>query len=329
MTSLTTDRSQDSCRTSSTAMGVTLDVDGRRDADGMRIESRGRRRRSARAPQRRRRSRRCSTSSTRRSASSSATTAASSSTATASARTRTRSCSRWRTSSPRRRESTGVPQEMGPLNPYERRIVHLDRRRRSDVTSESIGDAFMKTVIISRSNSEVRLRLVRRCRSSGRPPSCDVRSTDDTIVAIATPPGRGGDRRRAAQRAARRRDRRGAHATAAIARAAARDADAHRTRADDASRSIASRRHALSRAAFLHRRRRRRDQRARQSRRAARDRRARRSRPARGWPSPGEFTLRAFLNGGSISFRRKRSRDLIDAGRRCRRASRSISSTAR
>jgi spoIIIJ-associated protein len=45
--------------------------------------------------------------------------------------------------------STGVPQEMGPLNPYERRIVHLAVAQESDVTSESIGDAFMKTVIIS------------------------------------------------------------------------------------------------------------------------------------------------------------------------------------
>jgi spoIIIJ-associated protein len=45
--------------------------------------------------------------------------------------------------------SSGIPQEMGPLNPYERRIVHLAIAEESDVTSESIGDAFMKTVIIS------------------------------------------------------------------------------------------------------------------------------------------------------------------------------------
>ena len=45
--------------------------------------------------------------------------------------------------------SSGTPQEMGPLNPYERRIVHLAIAEESDVTSESIGDAFMKTVIIS------------------------------------------------------------------------------------------------------------------------------------------------------------------------------------
>jgi spoIIIJ-associated protein len=41
------------------------------------------------------------------------------------------------------------PQEMGPLNPYERRIVHLAIAEDPSVSSESIGDAFMKTVIIS------------------------------------------------------------------------------------------------------------------------------------------------------------------------------------
>ncbi len=45
--------------------------------------------------------------------------------------------------------STGIPQEMGPLNPYERRIVHLAIGEDPTATSESIGDAFMKTVIIS------------------------------------------------------------------------------------------------------------------------------------------------------------------------------------
>jgi spoIIIJ-associated protein len=41
------------------------------------------------------------------------------------------------------------PQEMGPLNPYERRIVHMAIAEDPTVSSESIGDAFMKTVIIS------------------------------------------------------------------------------------------------------------------------------------------------------------------------------------
>ena len=46
-------------------------------------------------------------------------------------------------------KSSGTPQEMGPLNPYERRIVHLAIAEDPGVSSESIGDAFMKTVIIS------------------------------------------------------------------------------------------------------------------------------------------------------------------------------------
>ena len=45
--------------------------------------------------------------------------------------------------------STGAPQEIGPLNPYERRIVHLAIAEQQNMTSESIGDAHMKTVIIS------------------------------------------------------------------------------------------------------------------------------------------------------------------------------------
>lgn len=45
--------------------------------------------------------------------------------------------------------TSGAPQEIGPLNPYERRIVHLEIAEDPTVSSESIGDAFMKTVIIS------------------------------------------------------------------------------------------------------------------------------------------------------------------------------------
>ena len=41
------------------------------------------------------------------------------------------------------------PQEMGPLNPYARRIVHLTVAEDPVLSSESIGDAHMKTVIIS------------------------------------------------------------------------------------------------------------------------------------------------------------------------------------
>ena len=44
---------------------------------------------------------------------------------------------------------TGGPQEMGPLNPYARRLVHLTVAEDPQMSSESIGDAFLKTVIIS------------------------------------------------------------------------------------------------------------------------------------------------------------------------------------
>ena len=48
-----------------------------------------------------------------------------------------------------RAKTTGMPQEMGPLNPYARRLVHLTVAEDPQLSSESIGDAFLKTVIIS------------------------------------------------------------------------------------------------------------------------------------------------------------------------------------
>ena len=45
--------------------------------------------------------------------------------------------------------TSGTAQEMGPLNPYSRRIVHLTVAEDPELSSESIGDAFQKTVIIS------------------------------------------------------------------------------------------------------------------------------------------------------------------------------------
>jgi spoIIIJ-associated protein len=44
---------------------------------------------------------------------------------------------------------TSGPQEIGPLNPYARRLVHLTVAEDPSMSSESIGDAFLKTVIIS------------------------------------------------------------------------------------------------------------------------------------------------------------------------------------
>jgi spoIIIJ-associated protein len=46
-------------------------------------------------------------------------------------------------------KTTRTPQEMGPLNPYARRLVHLTVAEDPQMSSESIGDAFLKTVIIS------------------------------------------------------------------------------------------------------------------------------------------------------------------------------------
>lgn len=44
---------------------------------------------------------------------------------------------------------SGVEQSIGPLNAYERRLVHLAVAEVPGVTSESIGDAAVKTVTIS------------------------------------------------------------------------------------------------------------------------------------------------------------------------------------
>lgn len=46
-------------------------------------------------------------------------------------------------------KNSGTPQEMGPLNPYARRLVHLTVAEDPGMSSESIGDALLKTVIIS------------------------------------------------------------------------------------------------------------------------------------------------------------------------------------
>jgi spoIIIJ-associated protein len=46
-------------------------------------------------------------------------------------------------------KSSGVPQEMGPLNPYARRLVHITVAEDPKMASESVGDALLKTVIIS------------------------------------------------------------------------------------------------------------------------------------------------------------------------------------
>lgn len=47
-------------------------------------------------------------------------------------------------------KTSGTPQEIGPLNPYARRLVHLEVAEDAEMDSESIGDAFLKTVVITR-----------------------------------------------------------------------------------------------------------------------------------------------------------------------------------
>lgn len=46
-------------------------------------------------------------------------------------------------------KQTGMDQQLGPLNPYERRIVHMAVAEVPGATTESVGDAFSKTVLIS------------------------------------------------------------------------------------------------------------------------------------------------------------------------------------
>jgi spoIIIJ-associated protein len=46
-------------------------------------------------------------------------------------------------------KQSGMDQQLGPLNPYERRIVHMAVAEVAGVTTESVGDAFSKTVLIS------------------------------------------------------------------------------------------------------------------------------------------------------------------------------------
>jgi spoIIIJ-associated protein len=46
-------------------------------------------------------------------------------------------------------KTSGLDQQIGPLNPYERRIVHMTVAEVEGVTTESVGDAFSKTVLIS------------------------------------------------------------------------------------------------------------------------------------------------------------------------------------
>ena len=65
------------------------------------------------------------------------------------AKARTWSCGRWRSCSPRRRRRPASINNWVRSIPYERRIVHLAVANIPGAATESIGDAFSKTIIIS------------------------------------------------------------------------------------------------------------------------------------------------------------------------------------
>ena len=46
-------------------------------------------------------------------------------------------------------QASGESEELGPLNPYARRIVHMAVSENPAVSTESLGDEFMKVVVIS------------------------------------------------------------------------------------------------------------------------------------------------------------------------------------
>ena len=85
------------------------------------------------------------------------------------------------------------------MNPYERRIVHIAVNEIRGVTTESLGDGFLKRVRVM----TVPVRTAGRKRGTGKPdfqgrdavprgPRTEFRMLEDTIIAVATPSGRGG-----------------------------------------------------------------------------------------------------------------------------------------
>jgi spoIIIJ-associated protein len=47
-------------------------------------------------------------------------------------------------------QRTGEAKELHPMNPYERRLAHITVRDYEDLASHSVGDAFLKTIIIEK-----------------------------------------------------------------------------------------------------------------------------------------------------------------------------------
>ena len=89
-----------------------------------------------------------------------------------------------------------MPYEFAPMSSRERRIVHLALRDQADLRTESQGEGGRRCLVVYPKDY--------KARSEDPPPatknvhvSCIERynlpvNLDDTIVAIATPPGRGG-----------------------------------------------------------------------------------------------------------------------------------------
>ena len=49
---------------------------------------------------------------------------------------------------------TGQEKKFHPMNPYERRLVHLTVREYDGLRSRSVGDGFLKTVVVSSASDE-------------------------------------------------------------------------------------------------------------------------------------------------------------------------------
>ena len=150
----------------------------------------------------------------------------SSSIASATAAGRTPSSSRWRASAWRRPRPPALPQEIGPLNPYARRLVHITV---ADDPAADVGEHRRRVPEDGhhfRCAAEPAARARRRLNA--QPRQSNMFSDDDTIVAVATPSGRGGlgvVRMSGRESAADRGD---ADASPAAARAQARDVRALR-----------------------------------------------------------------------------------------------------
>ena len=279
------------------AMDLDLTATAEEEADGIRINLDGDDGWCSRAA-RARPCRRCSRSSARRSAAIATTSAGWSWTVNGYRRDKDAELHQMAAFLAEKAKSTGLAQEMGPLNPYERRIVHMavaggrvgdlrEHRRRVREDGHHLGEVAGATA----------------------PQASRVFSTDDTIVAVATPAGRGGVAVARLSGPGRPRHRpRPRRPHAAAGGAAGDPGAAHRPRRSPTTRcspSFRRRRPTPARTWWRSR-----PTAARWSMAAvvaaATGRGARAARP-------GEFTLRAFLNGKLDLLQAEAVHDLVEA----------------